>query len=739
MRRLIPLLLAFAVLLALVPLTVAQTTATLPFIIRVQQGNNSQLINDGGTLNFPADGIGLPSDGSISVAFTGTSASSFANINAIMLTGSGDFAITGGPDVSANPLNLVPGTNSFAVRIRYTPTTSKAAAGKVTFYFTSDTIRSGTFSVNLTGTAPEFAYSYAVQPSGNTSLLNPGDTIQLPQTNLTTTSSVVVILTNRGSGQGTVNNIALSGPDRFVLAGVPFLPATVDAGKDLRFAVQFTPNDFPAVTASVQVDFIGRSLTFKVQGTGLGPSLTYAVLSPNGAAPVTPGGVVTLPDATVGGDKTTVTVRVTNSGNADGKVAALSVSGNGFTIIEAPFIPYTLTAGNSFTFKIQFAPTQPGKAAGRLLVGNDNFDVAGTALGPNLTFAYAAAGGATSVVSGGTVVLPAAAVGQTSTVKFTIKNDGTAPQDVFSISASGTGTVFSASDLPALPRHIAAGESVTFTVTFAPVALGNASGTLKVDTQTFALAGVGNPPAALPDYSFQGASGTVDAAQQPAIGLSLSAPYGLPLTGNLTLRFTSDVFAIDPAVQFASGGQTLAFAIPAGSKQAVFSNGATQMRIQTGTVAGTITVVPTFATAQSGIDLTPTNPAALTLTIPQSAPRLLNVVVSAKTANSITLLVTGYATGRSITQMDFQFTAVSSETLGTSKVTIPVEPTFNAWYQSAASAAYGSQFTATVPFNFAGDIKDTQNIGSVADTVQSVSVTLTNRQGVSTAQSATLK
>jgi hypothetical protein len=192
-------------------------------------------------------------------------------------------------------------------------------------------------------------------------------------------------------------------------------------------------------------------------------------------------------------------------------------------------------------------------------------------------------------------------------------------------------------------------------------------------------------------------------------------------------------------VQFSSGGRSINFTVPAGSKQAVFPNGATQVRIQSGTVAGTITLSPTFATAQGGIDLTPATPPVLTLTVPQSAPRVLNAIVSAKSGSSLTLLVTGYATGRSITQMDFQFNAVSGENLGTSKVTIPVESTFNAWYQGSASAAYGSQFTATVPFSLAGQINDTKNIADLASTLQSVSVTLTNRQGVSTAVNVTLK
>jgi len=252
------------------------------------------------------------------------------------------------------------------------------------------------------------------------------------------------------------------------------------------------------------------------------------------------------------------------------------------------------------------------------------------------------------------------------------------------------------------------------------------------------VSGVGNPPAALPEYRFTGATGAQAPLQQVAAGLTLASAYPLNLTGVLTLNFNSDVFSNDPAVQFATGGRTVNFTIPAGSTQAVFPNNATQIGLQTGTVAGTITLTPSFV-SDGGITLTPTLPPALNLTVPQSAPRLLSVQVASKTASGVTLLVTGYATGRSITQIDVQFTPTAGEDVATRRLTMNVDASFTAWYQSAASQAFGSQFTVTLPFTLSGDIVNTTSLTNVIDTIQSVSVTLTNRQGVSTAQSVNLK
>jgi hypothetical protein len=58
-----------------------------------------------------------------------------------------------------------------------------------------------------------------------------------------------------------------------------------------------------------------------------------------------------------------------------------------------------------------------------------------------------------------------------------------------------------------------------------------------------------------------------------------------------------------------------------------------------------------------------------------------------------------------------------------------VDQLFAAWYGSAASAQYGSQFTLTQPFTVQGD----------PAAVVSVSVTLTNKIGNSTPVSATLQ
>jgi hypothetical protein len=702
--------------------------------MRIVQGSNVQVVADGATLALPADGIGLASTATIAVIYTN---SAQATINSVQLTGSTDFSLTSSP---SQPPSLTSVNPSAGYAIQYLPTISKLQSAKLIFSYTEaqnpSTSVKGSFSLNLTGTAPEFAYTFTPQPNGNTTLLNPGDTISVPQTAVETSAATLISITNKGSGVGVVNGITYKGAPDFTLAGLPFPPATVNPGAVLSFQVIFTPSDLPAVTGVVTVSFVaGRTLAFNVTGTGFGAVISYAVVRGGKAAVVLPGDQISLPDANVN-DTSSLVVRVENDGNADTSIRTISVAGTGYALTQVPFLPATVSAGSSITFTVTFTPTQPGKSLGILKVGSDSFTLSANGLGPVLSYSYVAGQSTFQLPSGGSVVFSPVVVGQTNSVHFIIANTGTANTSVNSISASGpASTTFAVSNVPKLPASIAAASQTGFDLTFTPSAVGTVSGTLRIDNQVFTLTGIGNAPGALPPYGFSGSSGTIQPRSQPTVSLSITAPYPMDLTGTLNLNFNSAVFANDPSVQFQVGGRTVTFTIPANTTKAVFANQSTQIQLQSGSVAGTIVLTPTFATALGSIDITPANPLSLALTVPQQAPGLLSVVAASKTANSITLAITGYATSRSVTQMDFQFTAVSTENVGTTHITVPVDSSFSAWYQGSASAAFGSNFTANITFTLTGTVNKAD---SLADTIQSIAVTMTNAQGVSGSQTVAI-
>jgi hypothetical protein len=193
------------------------------------------------------------------------------------------------------------------------------------------------------------------------------------------------------------------------------------------------------------------------------------------------------------------------------------------------------------------------------------------------------------------------------------------------------------------------------------------------------------------------------------------------------MTFTSAVFVDDPAIQFASGGRTANFTIPANSTRALF-NGNLSIPFQTGTTAGTVSITPSFA-MRSGFDMTPLSPDSLSIAIPKAAPQLLSAGITSQTTNSFTLVLSGYSTSRSMRQFDVQFTPRQGENFSTTKLTIDLNTAASAWYQSTASQGTGGSFLVAVPFVL-------QNGGSADDLfhrLQSLSITATNDAGASAA------
>lgn len=701
----------------------AQTTPT--FTVRAQLPDSTVDLVDAATLTMTAGGLGQTV--SANLTFTNIS-SSTPTINFFQVSGSSDFTFTGPATV---PFSTSP-NGTFTAQMTYKATSSVRATSRVIVNFNVGT-SARTLTLNFAGIAPEFVYSYIPQ-GGNQTVIADGGTIRFPDTPTETTSATTIVLTNRGTAPGTFNAAAVTGAD-FVSVGVPVAGTAVESTREIRFTVNYSPKLLGQGRGALVVETADRRVSFNLEAMAAGPRYTYEYQGANGPQQLQLGQVITLPDARVG-DKTSVVLRVRNTGNAEGKILAISVAGTGYTLTEVPLLPLTVKIGEGFSFTINFQHTAPGRALGRLRVGIDDFDLSTNALGSTLTYSYTANNTVTAVLANGSVNFTPVAVGGTSRARFVITNEGTAAATVSSIGLAAPSTVFILENVPGLPVNLEPGASVGLDMKFLPVALGISTATLRIDNQTFTLSGAGNAPPPLPTIRFDGASGNQDPLAQPAVGLAIERAYPLTLTGTLTLAFNSDVFSNDPAVQFATGGRTVTFTIPADTTRAIFPNNQNQIRVQTGSVAGTITLIPAISTQDGGIVLTPATPPTANMMVQPGAPRILSVAVGQKTANAITLLVSGYVTSRSVTQIDLNFTPVAGENVATSRLTIPAEGAFVGWYTNQQSGAFGSLFTAAIPLTLAGDIK---NVTGPADTLQSVSVTLANRQGTSPAVSLNLR
>ena len=723
MPRSTALFFAFVISLCLIaPAAFGQTPA---LTLQVQLPDSRLDAPDGATIVMPATGIGQGVAASVIVTNRSTTQQ---QINFIQLTGALDFTLSNLPQT---PFILAPGA-TVGFQINYAASTSARTTARLAVNYSGGVgpvTSSTTLGVTFAGTAPEFVYIFT-PPGGNATPVGNNATLQFPPTAIDATATGTVVLSNRGTNEGRVQSVTASGTN-FALSGLPVPGTVVNAGSDVRFSVLFTPRQLDPVQGALTVATGDRVATFALTGSGTGALFAY---EQGAALPLLPNQTLTLTSANVG-EKTTLPVTVRNTGNADARLTTINITGTGFALEQVPLLPVTLTPGSALSFLVAFSPTTPGQANGRLRIGNDDFTVTANALGATLNFAYTVGSQVTTVPNAGSVIFTPVAVGSSSSLRFAINNSGTAATTVTSIGLAAPSTVFTLSGLPALPATLEPGESIAFDLNFAPSALGTSTATLRVDNQSFTLTGAGNAPPPLPAIRFDGATGAQEPLQQPAVGLTIASPYPLALNGTLTLAFNSDVFASDPAVQFATSGRTVNFTIPANTTRAIFANNLEQIRVQTGSVAGTILLTPTVST-DSGINLTPTSPPALALTVAQAAPRILSAIVSARTANSVTLLVSGYSTSRSVTQMDLAFAPVSGESIGTTRLTLNVEPAFIGWFSGTGSAPFGSLFTASVPLTFAGDVT---NVTTPVETVQSVSITLGNRAGTSPAVSVNLR
>ena len=202
--------------------------------------------------------------------------------------------------------------------------------------------------------------------------------------------------------------------------------------------------------------------------------------------------------------------------------------------------------------------------------------------------------------------------------------------------------------------------------------------------------------------------------EQPAVSIQLKSPYPSDLEATLTLTFSPAGNGVDdPAIQFSTGGRTLSFTIPAGTTTTP------QVALQTGTVAGTITV--TLTLTAGGVDVTPPGLAPITLVIAPAAPVITSVTFSNNSQGQVTVIVSGFSNTRDVDQAEFVFTGTGTHNLRSSKVDVSVTGLFAPWYSSSASDQYGSEFTYTQNFQLS---KPDQSLTGV-------SVTLANSVGTS--------
>lgn len=701
-------------LLASLGLAAVGHAQTFTYSYRTSVNSTLQQVTPNSDITAAPTNVGQSSTVSLIITNGGTST---WTLNQAALTGSA-FKLTLDPSNTPIPPNA-----TTLLSFTFAPTAAGNASGTLSLSFSSGTQAiSQVFFLSGTGQQPNFITSYILQPTGNQVAIANGATLAFPGTNVNATSSATFVITNNGTGPGVVNSVSVTG-QAFQISGLTLMPATVQPASSIQFTITFAPTARGAASGSLSISAAGSSaINIPLAGTGLGSALTYTAIVGNQSSALTPGSTLALPSTNLGASAS-ATITVVNGGDAAATVNGVNVVGNGFSLSNTPALPATLAPGNSVTFTVVFKPTVSGTASGTLSIDSASFPLSAIAIGASLTYSTVIGSTTTTVAPDGTVVFPNTTVGGTSTVSIVVGNTGNAAATVSGISVSGTG--FSLPGLPQLPATLAPNGTLQFNVAFNATSTTAVTGTLQIDSVGLNLRGNGNPPPAMSKVAFGSVPTTAAALQQPSVGLSLAQPYPMDLTGKLTLSFASDSFADDPNIQFASGGRTVSFTIPANTTDAVFGS-SKQVQFQAGTVSGTIQLAATFAVAS--VDVTPSPAPTAQVVIAPAPPLIRNVQIGTRTANSFEVLVTGLSTPRQVSQIQLQFTPASSGNLQTSTLSINTDAPFSTWFQSQSGIGFGSQFTASVIVTVGGDVT----------AVQSVSVTASNSQGSSNSVSTTV-
>jgi hypothetical protein len=511
---------------------------------------------------------------------------------------------------------------------------------------------------------------------------------------------------------------------------------------------------FPAlsITGSLSAGTVGAPYSATLGATGGFGAGTYAFSLSSGSLPpgtqLSVGGVVSGTPTAAG--TFPIVVKVTST--EPNPIAAFPpvAATQSFSVVIYPALtvtPQTLVPGIVGT-----AYSGTIAATGGYGAGTYTFSLASGALAPGITLTASGALSGTPTASGTTTFTVLAASTTTglpalrATQSFTIVIYPALALTPQTLSPGTVGTPYAAGFQPTggygagtysyslttgtLPPGITmvngilsgtptAAGSFTFTVQVAngPVVTTTGFPTFTA-SQSYTLT-VGLPAA--PPVTISGLPASPAPATQPVLGLTVGGAYPLAIQGTITLTFAPTSGPDDPNVQFTTGGRTVTFQIPAGSTQAQFA-GSTPA-VQTGTVAGTITL--TLDLTAAGTDITPKPAPTQVLVVAPGAPVITSAAVT-RVTGGFNLVVIGYATTRDMTSAAIVFTSASGVTLASNAAPVTLGQVFTTWYQNSAAAQYGSQFSLNIPFTYSGSTVP----------ISALSVTLTNSQGTSAAATA---
>jgi hypothetical protein len=323
--------------------------------------------------------------------------------------------------------------------------------------------------------------------AGNWTLTSPASasSLNFGSVPLGSSSTVGTTVSNTTRSNFTITRSIVSGKG-FRYSG-PNLPITVAPGQSVSLAATFTPLSAGAawgimfvLTTGAGTGRWGRydSSAIALVGTGTAPK-TGTGTGPGSGTTALPGVLAASPSTMNFGSiqllgSQMLNETVTNSGGSRVTISRAAVTGTGFSL-NSITLPQTLAVGQSLTLSIFFSPKSAGTASGTLTLASNASD-------PNISVSLSATGASPGqlTVSPGSISFGSVVVGTSQSHSGTLSATGS---NVMVSSATSTSSEFALSGM-AFPLSITAGQSVPFTVKFAPQMSGSASASISFVTST---------------------------------------------------------------------------------------------------------------------------------------------------------------------------------------------------------------------------------------------------------------
>jgi hypothetical protein len=526
------------------------------------------------------------------------------------------------------------------------------------------------------------AAALAVSGDGTTAgqlALNPSS-LSFGSVTIGSSQSQTVTLSNAGGTSTTISSATVSGAG-FSLSGLA-TPLILAAGQSSSFRITFAPNSAGPVAGSIAIGSTAANsnLTAALTGTATTPG----ALSANPAS-LSFGGVAV-------GSSQSQTGSVTNPGGSSVTLSQATVSGAGFSV-GGLALPITLSPGQTTSFSVTFAPQAAGNLNGTVAfvsnVATINVALAGTGLAPGSLVAKPAS------VNFGNVQ-----IGSSQPLTITLTNGGSSSVTISQAAASGPG--FSVSGL-ALPLTLQAGQSTSFTATFAPGASGSTTGNVAIASSAtnsqlnVGLSGTGVTAGLVGVNPTSVSFGTVQ------VGSTQMHTDVITNSGGSSVSISNATLT---GAGFSTSGLNVPLTLAAGQSltfNIIFSPHAT------GSVSGNLALTATGSVSSVNISLSASGGAAGQLSITPATVSFGNVTVGASQSQTGTLT----ASGASVT---ISSAASNNAEFGISGLALPL--TLNAGQSASFTLSFTPQASgaASGSLTFASNAANTPVVASLTGT-----------------------